>query len=108
MRKTKTVKLSEFAPEMSGDGSDFGLPLLPLDQNLAVVGARVSEGNLGKYAVITLEDGIQFRTSSKVLVERFEKIADKFDGKTTVWMRATRATSQAGRSYYTLTDPVEE
>ena len=101
----KAVKLSEIAPEVSGGGGDFNLPLLPLDQNLAVLKVRISEGNLGKYVVLTLEDGVQFRTSSKVLVDQFEKIADRFDGKTLVWMKATQAKSQGGRSYYTLTDP---
>jgi len=103
----KTVKLSEFAPEMSGGGGDFNLPLFPLDQNLAVTGIRISQGReeFGEYAVVTVEGGIQYRTSSGVLVDQFKKIVDKFDGDIAVWMRATQP---QGKRYYTLTDPVEE
>jgi len=102
----KSKTLSEFAPEvLSSESGDFSLPLLKPEENIAVRKIRISESQMGKYAVLTLEDGSQIRTSSNVLVDQFKQLADKFDGKTIVWMKATTAISKQGRRYYTLADP---
>ncbi|MHC1630748.1 MAG: hypothetical protein ACXQT4_00360 [Methanotrichaceae archaeon] len=75
--KQKIVKAEDILPK----GGDFSLPLLTdlVNTEIKIKDIRFAEGQYGEYAVVTLENGEQYRTSSTVLLDQLKKFKQYTD-----------------------------
>jgi len=105
----KEVKLSEFAPGVIAGGGDFKLPKITEfeGQNISITAVRFGIGNpeYGEYAVITLGDGSQCRSSNGVVLKQLHAMEESLDGKIAVTLKVMRP---PGKRYYVLADPDPE
>ena len=62
--------------ELGLSGGDFDLPLLSelVGQEITIREVRFRKGKYGEYAVVTLEDGKEYRTSSEVIIDQLKEI----------------------------------
>ncbi len=58
--------------------SDFQLPLLSTleGKEFVIKDFYIAVGGFGQYAVVTLDNGLKYRTSSQVIINLLEKIKD--------------------------------
>jgi len=93
--KEKTIK----AGDILAKGTDFSLPLLTdlVNTEIKIKSIRFSEGKYGEYAVVTLENGEQYRTSSTVLLDQLKKFKEYTDQGMVIV-----ATIRKQKRYYTF------
>jgi len=84
------------------DREDFKLPLITelVDQSFVITEVRFGESNYGKYAVVTLDSGDQYRTSSTVLVQQLQRIEKALAPETDII--GIRVTLKKVKNYFTF------
>jgi len=70
--KKKVVDIKE----LGLSGGDFDLPLLSelAGKEIVIREIRFGEGKFGKYAVVKLDSGEEYRTTSEVVMKQLEKM----------------------------------
>lgn len=83
---------------------DFKLPLISkmVGKDLVIAGVRFNEGYFGTYAVVTLKNKKEYRTSSLVLIEQLQKIEEYLNDGKLVSATLEESAGEKG-AYYTFT-----
>jgi len=76
----RTLKL-EFKDLQKDD--NFNLPLLSelLNKECTITDVSFDEGSFGDYAIIKLDDGLEYRTSSKVVLKQLLLVQQQTNNK---------------------------
>ena len=85
--------------ETISGAKEFALPLLSsmIGKNLVIAKIRFGGGFYGAYAIVTLKDKKEYRTSSKVLIEQLKLMIEHVENG-----KSVSAKLQKKEEYYTF------